>query len=187
MPFLRADERATLRAVVDRLVPAVDTHPGAMALGAVDYIDGLLNAFAFDPPRIWAGGPYSDRAGSPVNNFLDFLELGPLEELAWRTRIEGSLGLPEREFNGPVIGWQTHYRVGLAALGTDFADVDDDGQRARLNADREFRDLVYQQTVQGCYSAPEYGGNRDTAGWRAILFPGDVQPRGFTDAEVAEL
>ena len=28
------------------------------------------------------------------------------EELAWRTRIEGSLGHPEREFNGPTRGWQ---------------------------------------------------------------------------------
>ena len=31
----------------------------------------------------------------------------------------------------------------------------------------------------------EYGGNRDRAGWRAIGFEGDVQPRGYTDDEVS--
>jgi hypothetical protein len=36
------------------------------------------------------------------------------------------------------------------------------------------------------YGAPEYGGNRGTAAWQAIDFLGDVQPRGFTDAEVSE-
>jgi hypothetical protein len=36
------------------------------------------------------------------------------------------------------------------------------------------------------YGAPEYGGNRDGSGWRAIGFDGDVQPRGWTDAEVAQ-
>ena len=30
------------------------------------------------------------------------------------------------------------------------------------------------------YGAPEYGGNRDVAGWRAIRYAGDVQPRGWT-------
>ncbi len=38
--------------------------------------------------------------------------------------------------------------------------------------------------VEGAYAAPEYLGNRDLAGWPAIGFPGDVQPRGYTDAEV---
>ena len=43
-------------------------------------------------------------------------------------RIEGSQGMPEREFNGPVVGLQERYREGLAALGEDFAEVD--GKRA---------------------------------------------------------
>jgi hypothetical protein len=34
------------------------------------------------------------------------------------------------------------------------------------------------------YGDPVYGGNRDAIGWQAIEFPGDVVPRGWTDAEV---
>ena len=183
MGFLTDAERATVIAAADRLVPPVDGHPGAGALGVVDYIDGLLDAFAVDPPRIWAGGPYSGRAGGTAD-FGHFLALSPLEELAWRTRIEGSRGSPERERLGPVVGWQERYRAGLAALGDDFAGLAPEEQDARLDAVGEFRGLLYEHVVEGAYAAPEYLGNRDLAGWTAIGFPGDVQPRGYTDEEV---
>ena len=94
-------------------------------------------------------------------------------------------GIPEREFNGPVRGWQDQYRAGIAALGTDFAAVDGDEQDRRLDADPSFKRLLYEHACEGAYGAPEYGGNRDTAGWRAVSFPGDVQPRGYTDDEVS--
>jgi hypothetical protein len=183
MGFLTADERATVAVAADRLVPPVDGHPGAAALGVVDYIDGLLDAFAVDPPRIWAGGPFSGRAGGAAG-FEHFLELSPLEMLAWRTRIEGSLGIPERERLGPVVGWQERYRAGLAALGDDFGTVAPEEQDARLDALPDFRGLLYEHVVEGAYAAPEYLGNRDLAGWTAIGFPGDVHPRGYTDDEV---
>ena len=182
--YLSDGDAAIVAAAVDRLIPAAGPHPGAAALGAVDYIDGLLGAFAFDPPRIFAGGPFSGRAGGTAS-FGDFLPLRPQEELAWRTRIEGSQGRPEREFNGPVTGWQEHYTTGLAALGADFAAVDGDEQDRRLAAVSEFRTLLYQHANEGCYGAPEYGGNRDAQGWAAIGYPGDSQPRGYTDEEVS--
>jgi hypothetical protein len=183
MGFLTDAERRTLAAAADRLVPPLEGHPGAAALGVVDYVDGLLDAFAVDPPRIWAGGPFSGRAGGEAG-FGRFLELSSLETLAWRTRVEGSLGIRERERLGPVVGWQTRYREGLAALGPDFAEQPGDVQDRRLDADDDFRALVYEHAVEGAYAAPEYLGNRDARGWTAIGFPGDVQPRGYTDAEV---
>ena len=36
------------------------------------------------------------------------------------------------------------------------------------------------------YSNPEYGGNANLVGWRDIKFPGDTQPRGYTDAQVEQ-
>lgn len=181
--FLTADEHRTLAAACDRLIPPAGEHPGATALGVADYVDTLLAAFTFDPPRIWAGGPFSGRAGGAAG-FEDFLPLSPLEQLAWRTRIEGSGGDPAREFNGPVVGWQQRYREGLAALGADFHDQPPEEQDRRLAADPAFAALCYEHACEGAYGAPEYGGNRDLAGWRAIRFAGDVQPRGYTDEEV---
>ncbi len=177
-------EHAALAAACERLIPPLDGHPGAGAVGVPAFIEGLLGAFTVDPPRIWAGGPFSGRHGGDAS-FDRFLPLSRVEELAWRTRIEGSRGIAEREFNGPVKGWQQEYREGLAALGADFSTQSGDEQDARLDAVPEFKALLYRHACQGAYAAPEYGGNRECNGWKAIGFEGDVQPRGHTDDEVA--
>ena len=171
--FLTEREHAVVTELADRLLPAQGDFPGGGGAGTGDYVDMTLGAFAFDPPRIWAGGPYSGRFGGDAS-FEQFLPLSRLEELAWRTRIEGSRGLGEREWNGPVRGWQEIYREGIAALGDD---LDLDGQP-------ELRQLLFEHACEACYGAPEYGGNRDLSGWRAIGYAGDVQPRGWSDAEV---
>lgn len=186
--WLTETEHRILTAVCDRLIPgeagAGDDGPGAGEAGAADYVDTLLGAFSFDPPRIWAGGPASGRhGGSP--GFARFHRLGRLDELAWRTRIEGSRGIAERERNGPVVGLQDQYRQGLAALGGDFCDLAHEEQDARLLSCPDFTRLAYGHTCEAMYGAPEYGGNRDGVGWRRIGFAGDVQPRGWTDEEVA--
>src|ERR1700678_389217 len=157
--FFNDEQYESLSAVVDRLIPP-DADPGARDAGVQDYIDGLLGAFSFDPPRIWAGGPSSGRFGGEPG-FARFLPLTALDELAWRTRIEGSLGRPEREFNGPVVGLQERYREGLGALGTDFADQEADEQERRIRDNLTFVGLVYGHACEGMYGAPEYGGNRD--------------------------
>jgi hypothetical protein len=81
------------------------------------YVDNLLGAFSFDPPLIFAGGPFSGRFGGDAS-FGRFLELSPNQELAWRTRIEGSLGIAEREFVDVVgrLGSEVHLAVGVALL-----------------------------------------------------------------------
>ncbi len=181
--WLSDTEYRVLSAVCARLVPTDET-PGAIEAGVPDYIDGFLGAFSFDPPRIWAGGASSGRFGGE-NGFAAFHELTAIDELAWRIRIEGTQGIPEREFNGPVVGLQERYRAGIAALGEDFCDVSDGEQDERLQVHEEFTDLVYGHCCEGLYGAPEYGGNRGLIGWELAQFAGDVQPRGYSDAEVA--
>jgi len=182
--FLSEHEYAVIAAAADVLIPPVDAHPGGAPLGVADYVDGVLDAFGVDPPRIFAGGPFSGRAGGDAS-FAHFIALSPAQELAWRTRIEGSRGKPERKFNGPVRGWQEIYRDGIAALGADFCEIDTAEQDERLRGQPELRRVLYIHACEGAYGPPEYGGNRDLNGWRAIEFPGDSQPRGYTDDEVS--
>ncbi len=197
--FLTEAELATLRALVDRFIPGPpeDPDPGAVEAGCAEAIDALLAAFAVDPPRIYAGAPFSDRAGSEVNHFAQFLPLDPYEERAWRLRIEGSGGDPALEFNGPVPGWQATYRDGLAALdaaaGGDgmFATLPGPARDVLLRTSDDAAvtalvDVAFPHTLEFMYGAPEYGGNQDLVGWRFTNFDGDVQPRGWTDEQVTQ-
>lgn len=198
--FLDAHQYVTVRALSGRLVPGPpdDPAPGAIEADVVNYIDALLGAFRSSPPLIYAGGPFSDRAGAPHNDFTTFLALTPLQELSWRTMIEGSRGLREREFNGPVKGLQQLYAEGVSHLdqrsrsiaGRDFVDLPAPAQDALLadSSDSQLQDfltLAFDHCMEGMYGAPEYGGNRDLVGWRDINFAGDVQPRGYSSSQVS--
>ena len=187
--FLDETEMRTLRALVDVFIPA-DEDGGAVEGGCAEAIDALLGAFEVSPPRIYAGAPFSDRAGSKVNHFERFLRLDRYEEKAWRLRIRGSRDRPELERNGPVAGWQQIYREGLAALAAQgFADLPAParGLLLRNSSDAAISALVaeaWPHTWQFMYGAPEYGGNRDLLGWRYSGWDGDRQPRGWTREEI---
>jgi hypothetical protein len=195
--FLTAHELDTLRALLARLLPGPpdDPDPGAVESGAPEAIDLLLGAFTVEPPLIHAGGPFSGRAGGDHDDFADFVPMDRLTELGWRIRLEGSLGIPEREFAGPVRGLQTLYREGLAHLDEraaplTFATLPAPAQILVLQdqTDGQVQELVGAALADGIdamYGPPEYGGNRELVGWTAVNWPGDVQPAGYTDVQVS--
>ncbi len=194
--FLEADEVVTLEALTDVFIPA-DTDAGAVEAQCARAINILLSAFRFDPPMIFAGGPFSDRGGAAQNHFRDFVPLDRYEEMAWRIKIEGSQGRAEREFNGPVAGWQEVYREGLAALNaaaagygfSSFAQMPAATRELLLRSGNDpaieaLVDVAFIHTLDAMYGAPEYGGNHALVGWGFTGYMGDVQPRGYTAEEV---
>jgi hypothetical protein len=197
--FLTAHELDTLRALTDRLIPGPpeDPTPGALEAGVAEAIDLLLGAFDVSPPLVHAGGPFSDRAGSPRDDFAQFVVLDRQAELGWRIRLEGSRGMPEREFAGPVIGLQQIYRDGLAHLdelaekkdNVPFAQASAPSRDAILSdladaALQAFLAAALADTVEAMYGPPEYGGNRNLVGWTSNGWAGDNQPRGYSRAQV---
>jgi len=213
--FLTPEEKDVLSALVARVVPADDTI-GALDAGAITYIDRLLASVPSDAdPRgvVFAGGPFSgrnpfpdDSSGTPSthfppNDFARFLPLTRLQRMSWRIRLLGSAAVPGADFNaevvGPVIGWRDQYRAGLAAIQAqsralfqaDFTALTPEQQEAVLGAaDPDFLDLVFDHTVEGMFSAPEYGGNTQGRGWALIRYGGDSQPLGYSifDASAKE-
>jgi Gluconate 2-dehydrogenase subunit 3 len=162
--------------------PAEAGHPGAREAGVVDYIDmmlGVLSALegaVSGTPLIFAGGPWSNRHTSGPDLMASFIALDPVRTIAWRRRLTG---------------WQQQYRQGIATLdklaGGDFtraSPADQDTILARADV-RPFTSLLFEHTIEGMYSVPEYGGNRGLVGWKDISYPGDSQPRGYTAEEVS--
>jgi hypothetical protein len=179
--FLSAHEAAVVVEATARLIPGPTDdllelgHPGAREAHVVGFVDGLLSAFDTDPPRIFAGGPFSGRHGGGHDDFADFAPLSALQERWWRAEVERLQGV---------------YRQGVAALdaaaGGSFATAGPLAQDLVLAADATgFRDVLFDHAIQGWLASPEYGGNRDRVGWVEVRFPGDTSPTGFTPDEVS--
>jgi len=168
-------EEATARLIPGpRDDPSEIGHPGAREANVTRYIDTMLGALMVLPPKVFAGGPFSDRDGSRVDDMAKFLPLTAAELRGWTERLDA---------------FRQQYRKGIKTLdrlaGGDFTTVSADKMDEILAQDPEgFMTLVFGHAIEGMYSVPEYGGNAGLAGWHDIAWVGDRQPRGFSDAEV---
>jgi hypothetical protein len=178
--FFTDHEAAVIKAAAARLVPGPDDDPieklldspGATEAGVVHYIDTMLAAFDFKVPKIFAGGPYSDRHGGHHDYMAQFVPLTPRHRAAWKKR----LARLRKEFRSAVKQLD-------AAAGGNFAAAAASTQDKVLIDLGEVRNLIFGHTIEGMYAVPEYGGNRGGAGWESIQWPGDSQPRGYTAQE----
>ena len=183
--FFSSHQAAVVEAATARIAPgpsddpAEAGHPGAREADVTGYIDsmlGALGALGDAGPLVFAGGPWSNRHTSGPDLMAHFVALDPVAQIAWRRRLAG---------------WQQQYRQGIAALdklaGGGFTKASHARQDKILTMSSvsSFTSLLFEHTIEGLYAAPEYGGNRDLAGWKEIGFPGDVQPRGYTADEVS--
>ena len=202
--YLSADQRTTLEALAEALIPEDETV-GALGAGAVDYVDRWLAAFDHPVPQLFRGGPYSGRVpypdpatgdasnDYPTNHFHDVLEPTRLQEAAFRIEFFGSDSVPNGNVNDGIVpgtpGWLVLYRDGLAQLESlaqqgglaSYADATPE-QRLDLfdQTPKLFRDAVLDHLCEGMFCAPEYGGNRDQIAWRQYHYDGDSQPLGHT-------
>lgn len=198
--FFTDPERRALSALVDAILPP-DSEPGASDLGVVAFIERLLTAFeGWETPAIYASGPYSGRQpfanddGTPSKHFPEngFTQAAPLDRYAvasWRLYLYGSEGLPGGGPNDAVLGKTPGLRKTLkdgleAALTQTPALVENPSAAVRDAAfaalPPDLRDTLIALTIDGAFSAPEYGGNKDGAGWKIVHFEGDSMPLGYT-------
>lgn len=197
--YFTEEERRALARFADYVLPP-DEQPGGAALGTVEYIERLLTAFEYDPPLLYADGPFSDRNAVPLpdgspsnvhpeNSFTRFLPLTREQEISWRLTLYGSAGTPGGATNdkllGPIVGWRELCRSGLADAAqlagqpVDTLDADGlDNLWPKLRGD--FVNFFVPRLFEAVFGAPEYGGNRELAGWKLAHYDGDTLPLGYT-------
>jgi gluconate 2-dehydrogenase gamma chain len=159
--FFSANEAAFIEAAVDRLIPPDDLGPGGKDAGCAVFIDRQL------------AGPYGHSDG--------LYEKPPFMP-----------GVATQGYQGPDAP-ATIYRKALADIaqhvksnfgGKAFGQLAPDDQD-RVLSDLEngaivlkntpsasFFTLLLQNTTEGFFADPIYGGNRDMVGWKLIGFPG---------------
>lgn len=156
--YLSADERHFLTAAVDRLIPADDT-PSASELGTVDYIDSQL-------------------AGSYGRGDIYYLQPPFTDGLSTQGYQAAAPALLYRQAIADIEAALTAENRGRFA---DLPEAEQDEVLTRLSEGeielehihaKTFFDMLWQNTLEGFFGDPVYGGNRNMDGWRMIGFPG---------------
>jgi gluconate 2-dehydrogenase gamma chain len=157
--FFNADEVAFVEAAVARLIPADDQWPGALEAGVPNFIDKELNGAWGAGERLYRSGPW--QPGTPSQGYQ--LPFTPAElfrtALAAITKDLARAGTP---FAKMTAEQQDAYLSSLEAGATDLGGVPSNVFFAHL----------WDATVEGFFSDPVYGGNRDMVAWKMIGFPG---------------
>jgi len=157
--FLNDEEAALIVAAVARLIPADDRWPGAVEAGVPNYIDKQLAGAWGAGERLYRSGPWQQ--GAPTQGYQ--LPFTPAE--LFRTAlaaINHELSLANTPFDKMSSDQQDAYIQGLESGGKNLGGVPSD----------VFFTHLWEITLEGFFSDPVYGGNRDMASWRMIGFPG---------------
>jgi gluconate 2-dehydrogenase gamma chain len=161
--FLNLDEAAFVEALVDHMVPADELTPKGTDLGINIYIDRALAGAWGKGDRLYMQGPW--KPGVPSQGYQ--LPLTPAQ--LYRAGIAATNAHCRKAYGKTFDGLGEQQRedvlVGLSSGKLAF----EDGPPVRV-----FWTTLYQTVMEGMFSDPIYGGNRDKAGWRLIGFPGAI-------------
>src|SRR5262249_17613314 len=150
--FFNPEEAAFIEAAVARLIPADDKWPGALEAGVPNYIDKQLNGAWGAGERLSRSGPW--QAGTPSQGYQ--LPFTPAE--LYRTAL-GAINAElkaKTPFAKMPAAEQDAYLHSLEAGGKNLGGVPSD----------VFFTTLRECTVEGFFSDPVYGGNRDMVAWR---------------------
>jgi gluconate 2-dehydrogenase gamma chain len=155
--FLNSEEAAFIEAAVARLVPADEQWPGALEVGVSNHIDKQLNGAWGAGERPYRSGPW--QPGTPSQGYQ--LPFTPAE--LFRTAIAPTNGeLKATPFAKMSAEQQDAYLTALETGGKDFGGV----------PSNTFFSVLWESTLEGFFSDPVYGGNRNMVAWRMLGFPG---------------
>jgi gluconate 2-dehydrogenase gamma chain len=161
--FLNLDEAAFVEALVDHMVPADEISPKGTDLGVNIYIDRALAGAWGKGERLYMQGPW--KQGTPSQGYQ--LPLTPAQ--LYRAGIEATNAHCRKtygnSFDRIAEAQRQEVLIGLSTGKITF----DNGLPVRV-----FWTTLYQTVIEGMYSDPIYGGNRNKAGWAIIGFPGVI-------------
>ena len=158
--FFTHAERQCVDAITARLIPSDGNGPGARDAGVTDFIDSQLAGFYGRGDRWYMKGPFRD--GLDTQGY----QHGEPPAGLYRKAIE-SLDAYCRDTAGSPFADLPEAEQDELLKRLDDGELELDGVPAKA-----FFELVRENAIEGFFSDPIYGGNRDMIGWRLVGFPG---------------
>ena len=160
--FFQPDEAAFVDAAVSRLIPADASGPGAKEAGVTYYIDGQLAGEYGQGANWYMQGPFVTDKGP---DFGYQIPQAPAQ--AYREAIAAINAYCAASYQGEAFAalppeTQDAVLQGLEGKQITLAGIDGE----------TFFKLLLENTYEGFWADPVYGGNRNMAGWTLIGFPG---------------
>ena len=159
--YFTAAEITFIDAAVSRLIPSDELGPDAKEAGVTFFIDQQL-AGSFGRAETWyMQGPWKE--GTPEQGYQ--LKLTPAQ--LYRIGVQGIDDYCRRTFNKKTFAELGAGDQDKILHGLEKGEIELAGAPAK-----EFFGMLWQNTNEGFFADPIYGGNRDFAGWKLIGFPG---------------
>jgi gluconate 2-dehydrogenase gamma chain len=161
--FFTPQEGAVVVALVDTLIPKDDVGPGGAEVGVPIFIDRELAGAYGRGARMYLDGPF--RQGTPQQGYQLPLPLAELYRVgiadlnAWCAKTNGGKTFDQLP--------PADRATALKAIEAGQAEFD------QVPA-RTFFSVLLQNTMEGYFADPMYGGNRNSAVWKMIGFPGAI-------------
>ncbi len=159
--FFNEQEAAFIEAAVARLIPNDSVGPGAVEAGVPVFLDRQLAGSFGQGQHYYLGGPWPK--GTPEQGYQSRFTPAQLYRTAIPA-VEMYVGssFHGARFNKVSVADQDNILQGLEAGKIQLDGVDG----------KTFFTMLLQNTKEGYFSDPIYGGNRDMGAWKMIGFPG---------------
>jgi gluconate 2-dehydrogenase gamma chain len=169
--FLNPVEALFIEALVDHMVPADELSPKGTDIGINVYIDRALAGGWGKGDRLYLQGPWKE--GVPSQGYQ--LPLTPAD--LYRAGIAAANAHCMKAYGKPFHELAEAQREAFLQEWSGGKVSFENGPPARV-----FFGMLYQNVMEGMFSDPLYGGNRDKAGWKLIGFPGVIAVH-YSDVE----
>jgi gluconate 2-dehydrogenase gamma chain len=159
--FFTAAEQAFIGPAIDRLIPADESGPSASAANVHIFLDRQLAGPFGRGDHFYLGGPWP--SGTPEQGYQSRLSPAQL----YRGAIPAIEAFVKDRQNG-----RTFKELSAADQDTLLKALDDGDAKLEGADGKAFFAMFLQNVLEGYFSDPIYGGNKDMAAWKMIGFPG---------------
>jgi gluconate 2-dehydrogenase gamma chain len=158
--LLDETEHAFVVAAVDTMIPADELSPSGSECGVAVFIDRQLASAWGGGAKLYRAGPYFK--GKPEQGYqlpltpAEFITAGIAAANEWTRKTYGS------DFEQLDPGKRVEALKAMEEGKAQFTDF----------SSRAFFSRLHALAMEGFFSDPIYGGNRNMASWRMLGFPG---------------